>query len=293
MKNLMIYSVITTAMLFMFCSHPHMPIDYPPDAPEGLYSVTGDGRVTLYWEHNYEDDLMEYALYSSEYEDGVYQLEGTTTNNRFVFHIPNGLTRYLAVAAVDYAGNESDLSYEIILDTPRPEGYNHTAFAYFNDEFETNYERCAIDFSDYDNYMIQSLGNNSSDVFIDNFEDVIFLNAWDTDTDIAMFGPTDDLSEVDYADPDHVDWDEEGFVPLYEDYSYIIWTHDNHFATIRIKEVYYDRIIFDWAYQTDEGNPELKKTIVKMPLKDRKLQFNGELTPELKAKKRAKINKKH
>ena len=40
--------------------------------------------------------------------------------------------------------------------------------------------------------------------------------------------------------------------------TYIVWTWDNHFAKIRISEIFDDHIEFDWAYQTAEGNVELK-----------------------------------
>ncbi|MFC1564021.1 hypothetical protein ACFL6G_03740 [candidate division KSB1 bacterium] len=291
MKKIRLLTTVILATIIFSCSDAIGPVDMPPEAPFGLYSITGDNEVTLYWEHNLEADLYEYALYTSDSEDGVYVLDGTTTNNRYTFYIDNGVTKYLAVAAIDYAGNESNLSYDIVWDTPRPEGYNLSVYALFYDEFDTNADRCAIDFSDYDDYMIQDIDNESNDIFIDNFEGTLFLNAYADDTDIALIGRTYDLSDVDYADPDEIDWDEEGFLPLYEDHSYVIWTYDNHFATIRVREVYGDRIRFDWAYQTDPGNPQLKVSGEMKTDTERKLRFdikNG-LSEELKAKKRAKI----
>ena len=238
--------------------HETAPIDEPPMAPSGLYSITGDGEVALYWYQNLEPDLREYALYTSSEEFGVYTLDGTTTETFYTFYLQNGETKYLAVAAIDFAGNESDLSREAVWDTPRPEGYNLKVYALFYDSSQTNFGRCGVDFSDYDNSMVQALDNPSNDIYIDNFEGVVYLNAFDTDTDVALFGATEALSDVDYIDPDSIDWAEEGYEPLIEDYSYIIWTYDNHFATVRVKEVFPDRVILDWAYQTDIGNPQLK-----------------------------------
>ncbi|NNF05795.1 MAG: hypothetical protein HKN21_03455, partial [Candidatus Eisenbacteria bacterium] len=37
-----------------------------------------------------------------------------------------------------------------------------------------------------------------------------------------------------------------------------VWTRDNHFAKVRITDMSSNRIEFDWAYQVDNGNPELK-----------------------------------
>lgn len=259
MKNTTAFMTIIIAILIAGCNnHGTAPIDNPPSAPSGLYSISGDGEVTLYWALNPEPDLKEFALYTSDEEFGVYSLVGITAETYYTFYFLNGVTQYMAVAAIDFAGNESDLSYETIWDTPRPEGYDLTVHALFYDSLNTNSERCAVDFSDYDNYMVQSLDNLSNDIYIDNFEGVLFLNAFDIDTDIALFGPTNKLSDVDYVFSETTEWAKEGYIQLFEDYSYIIWTYDNHFVTIRIEEVYNDRVVFDWAYQTEAGNPQLK-----------------------------------
>jgi hypothetical protein len=39
---------------------------------------------------------------------------------------------------------------------------------------------------------------------------------------------------------------------------YIVWTHDNHFAKFRITSLDAQRVQFDWAYQVDPGNRELR-----------------------------------
>jgi len=38
---------------------------------------------------------------------------------------------------------------------------------------------------------------------------------------------------------------------------YVVWTHDNHFAKVRITDISGTSIVFDWAYQVAPGNPEL------------------------------------
>ncbi|MCK7520206.1 MAG: hypothetical protein MZV64_22195 [Ignavibacteriales bacterium] len=42
----------------------------------------------------------------------------------------NGDKYYYAVAAYDYNGNESELSYDVIYSTARPEGFNQAIFDY-------------------------------------------------------------------------------------------------------------------------------------------------------------------
>jgi len=81
-------------------------IDNPPSAPSGLYSITGDGEVTLYWALNPEPDLKEFALYTSDEEFGVYSLDGITEETYYTFYFLNGVTQYMAVTAIDFAGRK-------------------------------------------------------------------------------------------------------------------------------------------------------------------------------------------
>ena len=37
----------------------------PPAAPRGLYTVTGDGKATLHWQDNTENDFDYYVVYSA------------------------------------------------------------------------------------------------------------------------------------------------------------------------------------------------------------------------------------
>ena len=44
---------------------------------------------------------------------------------------------------------------------------------------------------------------------------------------------------------------------LYEGHAYLVWTWENNFAKFHVKHIGYDYVVLDWAYQIDEGNPEL------------------------------------
>jgi len=247
--------ILLAALFYLNCQKVY--IDEPPAAPTGLYSITGDNEVTLIWDANTEPDLEGYAVYKNGNPEGRYELIGITEDTYLTTYIPNGETWYFAVSAHDFAHNESEMSYETAWDTPRPEGHNLMVFAFMNDTLNTNINKCALDFSDFREGMVQHLDNASNDIYIDFYEGAIYLNAWSEDTDIYTFGHTEYLSDVDWVEED-LEWNEDGYVPLYEDYSYIVWTYDNHFVTIRVKEVYETYILLDWAYQLDPGNPELK-----------------------------------
>ena len=47
----------------------------------------------------------------------------------------------------------------------------------------------------------------------------------------------------------------------YVGHTYVIWTLDNQFAKIRIKNINADRIVFDWAFQFVQGEPQLKPVV--------------------------------
>src|ERR1043166_5262251 len=86
----------------------------PPAAPRGVFSVTGDGQVTLQWLPNTESDVDGYRIYEAPCATGSncpYDRVGSTSGTQFaVTGLPNGITRFYAVSAVDRAGNESALN---------------------------------------------------------------------------------------------------------------------------------------------------------------------------------------
>jgi hypothetical protein len=225
----------------------------PPAAPRGLYSVTGDGEVTLRWLANTEADVAGYRIYEAPCADGPncpYDRVGSTSATQFVVNgLSNGVTRYFAVAAVDVSGNESQLSIENWFDTPRPEG--STALGnYFDDPVGSGW-----DFSDF---ISRSGDDPATDIlfaYSDSFG-VYQMFAWDLATDIQDAGYATNLDAVDYA-PDG-GWSPTGTVELIPGHCYVVWTRDNHFAKFRVTGLSSGMVSFDWAYQTDPGNPELR-----------------------------------
>jgi hypothetical protein len=231
--------------------------DYtPPSVPKGLYSITGDETVCLFWEENDEEDFAEYRVYRAKEGDEYYKRIARTKIARFTDedNLKNGTTYFYAVSAVDYDGNESDLSDETY-DTPRPEG---------SGEIIQDYERfprtSGYDFSEK---KVVSYNDEDADIYLDynDYYKVYFLCVRDEYTDIQDFGYTDSLDEVNVSP--ETGWSELGWVEVILGHSYIIWTRDNHFAKLRVEgfvRCYDSRcygIAFDWAYQVDEGNPEL------------------------------------
>lgn len=221
----------------------------PPAAPQGLYSVTGDGRVTLHWIRNTEPDFMNYFVWRGPAYDGPYTRMYSTTATTFVDESAvNAVTYFYAISAVDRSGNESDLSAESVFDTPRPEGFGLNLVNYATQadgpagyDFSAGVRRLASDPST-DIYYTTGTGG------------IRFLVVRDDETFMQDAG---------YHELDELDWAPEGgWAVAYEveaipGHSYYVWTRDNHFAKVHVITVDNARVVLDWAYQLVPGNPEL------------------------------------
>ena len=227
----------------------------PPSPPTNVWTITGDNRVDIFWDHNPERDVAGYNVYYCMTYEGRYTLLGSTVDNSFIDNgAENGVTYYYGVAAYDDNGNESELSYDVVYDTPRPEGFNQAIYDYSVYPGTSGYG-----FSDY---SVMAYDDDGTDFFFEYYDGTYYLNVWD-DTDIQDMGQTYDLYDISYAP-------ENGWVPLYDGdnvkyveaipgNTYVIWTWDNHYAKVRIDRIINDRLVFDWAYQLVEGERELKR----------------------------------
>jgi hypothetical protein len=176
-----------------------------PAVPRGVGSTTGDHEVLISWYPNAEYDLSGYHVYRGLAERGDYFRIGTTRSNSFVDQeVINGRTYYYAVAAYDGYGNESELSYDLVHDTPRPAGYGVRLF-----DFKSIPHASGYSFGDY---RVQDYRATTSDIFFEYHAQSrgLFIDVANQDTDIQDFGYTDSLDEVNYA-PEH-GWSPLGYV---------------------------------------------------------------------------------
>ncbi|MEW5843399.1 MAG: hypothetical protein AB1775_09060 [Bacteroidota bacterium] len=249
-------SIIFLGLILTGCDHFHDSYDTtPPSPPTNLRTITGDNRVDIYWDKNPERDVAGYNVYYAYSYNGKYTLIGTTQNTYFIDNgASNGTTYYYAVTAFDFNGNESDLSKDVIYDTPRPEGFNQAIFDYNKVPNNAGYN--------FKNYLVVPYNDASADMFFENYNGQYYLDVW-KDSEIQDMGQTTDIYDVSTAPTG-------GWVPLQTGdnikytkaivgHTYVIWTNDNHYAKVRISSITSDRMIFDWAYQTVEGNRELKR----------------------------------
>ncbi|NMC45170.1 MAG: hypothetical protein GYA46_14715 [candidate division Zixibacteria bacterium] len=239
-----------------------VPVDNTaPPVPQGVYSVTGDGEVLLYWLpiDDVDGDFETYVVYRSDFDpDTGYWFIGETTQEYFVDDsVVNGHTYYYAVSSIDHDGNLSALSYEYVFDTPRPQGANAVMFDY----------NAVPSYAGWDFSAMQTVNYLSvnCDIYAEYLsgDDVFYINVTNEDVDIQDMGYTVSLDDIGYS-PD-AGWSQNGWLEVILGHTYVIWTADNHYAKIRVTAIVDDHIIFDWAYQVDPGNPELKPLIKRLP----------------------------
>ncbi|NWF91022.1 MAG: hypothetical protein HXY50_16370 [Ignavibacteriaceae bacterium] len=264
MKKLLLSIVLMIIILSLNSCDFHDPFyhidNQPPSPPTGIAVLNGDNVVDISWFHNYENDVAGYNVYYSYEYDGKYTMIGSTNDNYFVdYGANNGVTYYYAVTAYDYNNNESELSYDVVYSTPRPEGFNQAIF-----DFNRFPQNSGYSFS---KYLVVPYNSDNSDVFFENYNGTYYLDVWD-DTDIQDMGYTQSIYDIPYAPVNG--WSESKDAIASVGHTYVIWTWNNHFAKIRVKSITNDRIVFDWAYQLVEGEAQLKpkaKTNIRQQLK--------------------------
>jgi hypothetical protein len=224
-------------------------VNSPPHTVDGVYSVTGDGLVTVYWRANQENDIDYYKVYRNNAPTGTFTLVGSSSTTSFVDNsVTNGNTYYYAVAAVDLSGQESvDLSFENVFDTPRPEGFGVTL---------TN--SATVDSTsgwDFSARARRPSANGQTDMYYSSSggSDLVYVP---TDTKIQDAGFVA-IRDVDFAPPSG--WSTDGIVEAIVGHSYILLTRDSHYAKFEVKSHNGTSMTLDWAYQIDPDNPELAR----------------------------------
>jgi hypothetical protein len=251
-----------TLPLVAGCSsdNPVVAADNPPFPPDGVFSVTGDHLITIYWNQNQEPDLAGYRVYRGNVDlSGPYYpladvSKGTTSYDDS--SVQNGETWFYAVAAFDKAGHESDLSREDVFDTPRPEGFNLVLVELGQDQLHAGY-----DFSSLSN-LPQDATAGTTDIYFENQGGVKYIVSADPGVDIQDYGLID-LIAVDWA-PVNDGWAPSKKAEAIVGHSYIVRVLDGqgdfNVAKFIVKNVTNTTITMDWAYQAVANNPELLTT---------------------------------
>jgi hypothetical protein len=255
MKNILLLLATLISFGAVSCSRNATgpdPDSTAPFPPVGIVTTSLDHGVLLKWIDNQEPDLAGYNVYVSVSYRGTYTLIGSSKKNSFLdADALNGQTYYYAVTAYDAHGNESDLSADVVYDTPRPEGVGVSLTERTSDPAHGGY--------DFSQYAIVNYDTNLTDFYFEaSGAGFPYLAVWQ-DTDIQDMGYTVDLDEITKAPS--AGWSPTKDAVAIAGHTYVVRTFDNHYAKVRIASVSGIRVTFDWAYQTAIGNPELVRVM--------------------------------
>ena len=247
------------------------------EAPASIVGTSLDQAVHLSWSDNAflaePAGFRRYRVYSTDYslDDNLcgetWGLEGTTVAPEFlVGALVNGAPRCFGVSAESIEGWESMWS-PLWADTPRPDARNvlvfrqgaditASGFSFFmdtNNDQQVNTNELGLvlrgDRADIDFRVIDSGGD-------------LFLEPVRAGTGVALYSqqPIEDLTSIDIAP-------ETGFaataIQASPGFGYVFELDGGdgfaRFGGVRVTHVGADYLIFDWSYQTDPGNPELRR----------------------------------
>ena len=228
-----------------------------PSAPDGVYSIPGDFQGEICWNTNPEPDIAGYDVYWNDAPTGEFEFVARVDVNTTCYvdtDVDNGVTYYYAVLAFDNDGLESELSFENVFDTPRPEGTNLVLFDYLGQ----NSGLGGYDFSSLSGTP-QAWDNPTTDVYFGSPNGVPTLFAdQGAGVDIQDYGYIE-LLYVDWAPV--AGWAPSGQVELIPGHSYIVRIVDGNglfnMAKFNVVVASSASATIDWAYQTDSDNPEL------------------------------------
>ena len=243
-------------------------------APAQIVSISLDRAVQLSWPTNARDAVPSlfghYRVYSTPYDldkdlcdDANWVLEGSTVSEDFLATgLPNGAPRCFTVSAISTDGHES-IWTRPRSDTPRYDARNIVVYAR-----ESSLSRSGFRFFDATSVAFGSVvpGDRSDiDFRVERRGDgSLWFNPIRAGVRIALYGNTtvDDLTSVDLAP---VSGYSASSIEALPGFAYVFETLQGdglHYGAVRVSHVSKDYVILDWSYQSDRGNPELKRITV-------------------------------
>jgi hypothetical protein len=248
------FAVLALLAMTAGCNEHHdriISVDAVPFNVEGVYSVTGDQQVTIYWRANQETDIAYYKVFRNGAPTGTFTLIGTSTGTNFVDNnVVNGVTYYYAVSAVDQAGQESAaLSFDNVFDTPRPAGTNANLTNALTDDTASGW--------DFSAFTTRTSADARTDIWYEATTGHYLVYA-PSDTRIQDAGYVQ-LRDVDFGPPSG--WSTDGVVEAIVGHSYIVLTRTGNYAKFEVTARGTGSLTMDWAYQTDPNNPELVRRV--------------------------------
>ena len=239
-------------------------------APNGVTSISLDRAIQLAWPANArtgDPTLFDYyRVYSTLYnldtgkcDDASWVLEGSTVSEDFlVTGLANGVPRCFDVSTVSTDGHESAWATPHH-DTPRYDARNVIVDA-------TQVAAATSGFRFYDPSSqrfgaVLSGTRTDLDFRIDRRDDgSLWIVPVRADARVALYSstPVADLTSIDVA-PARSAFSSAA-IEAVPGYAYVVeiqLADGLHYGALRVSHVGRDYLIVDWAYQSDNGNPEL------------------------------------
>lgn len=219
-----------------------------PQMIRNVKTISGDNVIYMSWDGCIGTDVDCFRVYRSNTQAGNYMLIAEIPYPYFDdYNVVNGVTYFYAISAINVRGEEGPLTDYIIYDTPRPEGYYaNIADIYYYPE-EGGWDFSAYRYCDYESPFC--------DIYYEVYQGTGYIVCADITTDIVDMGWVYSFDDISYA-PEY-GWSPTGDEIAIPGHVYIIWTRDDNYAKIMVREQNSRELIFDWAYQTDPGNREL------------------------------------
>lgn len=239
-------------------------------APTGLAAIALDTAAQFSWSASARlanpAEFSYYRVYSTLYDldtnvcDSSWVLEGTTVSESFISTgLPNGVPRCFTVSAISQDGHESDWAVPVTA-TPRYDARNVLIYPSQDQPGASGFAFFVA--------ASQQLGAvlSSTDPAIDfrvdrHADGSLWMVPVRAGTSVALYSasPIADLTSIGLA-PDT--GYSTGAIEAVPGYGYVFemtQADGLHFGGLRVTAVTSSYMIFDWSYQTDPGNPELRR----------------------------------
>jgi hypothetical protein len=234
-------------------------------------SISLDQAVQLSWSpnaRNADPQMFDYyRVYSTPYDldenlcaSDLWVLEGTTVSEDFLATgLSNGAPRCFAASTVSRDGHES-LWTTPRSDTPRYDSRNVLLFAVQDSLAASGFR---FHFPSSGAMGVVAAGNRTDiDFKLERRADgSVWITPVRDGTKLALYStsPVTDLTSIDIAPAR--DRFSAGAIEAVPGYAYVVemlLSDGLHYGALRVTHTTSDYMIFDWAYQTDPGNPELR-----------------------------------
>jgi hypothetical protein len=234
----------------------------PPAVPTCVTSITGDTYVIVEWNPVEVDDIEGYGVYRSREYDGTYMRIGDVAWDEptefWDEGLTNGVTYFYAVDAYDISGNVSDLSYEWVDDTPRPEGWD---MQWMTRQFEPDEAGIAIIPDQYDSIVILPYNSFAAQYYLSRPEGGLMRIVPLKGNQLQDFGFTYSEDDISEAPLDGWSSDPNGVEVILE-HTYILRTTAGYYGKIRVETMGPNWAVVYWAYQGQQWNTELAPRLV-------------------------------